>query len=134
MTRNPILAVATFIKSKDIKVWLLLVMSLFIASSCGGNDDEVDYKYEYGFSTSSFGTDNEMYAIMTAYKDAFKFADLKFGNRYFSEGTKKEQILYACKEAEDAILTSTMKFDGKYVFEVKYGQTYIYRKAYGVSQ
>ena len=50
----------------------------------------------------------------------------------FALGTSKEIILKACKQAEDAIESSSTKFDGRYVYEVKSKDVVIYQKVYGI--
>ena len=57
---------------------------------------------------------------------------IKFNSQMFALGTSKEIILKACKQAEDAIESSSTKYDGRYVYEVKSKDVVIYQKVYGI--
>lgn len=72
-----------------------------------------------------------MEAIEAAYCDAYGNAGLKFGAQFFAPGTSEQEIFNACSEAENAILTSSMKFKGKYTYEIKCTGHRIYHKTYG---
>jgi hypothetical protein len=44
----------------------------------------------------------------------------------------KELILNSCKQAEDAIESSYVNFEGRYMYEVKSKDVVLYQKVYGV--
>lgn len=67
-----------------------------------------------------------------AYFDAYKLNGLKSNSQSFAQGTPKTKIIDACKLAEDAILSSTIKFNGRYVYEVRNKNFVIYQKIYGL--
>ena len=108
---------------------ILCLLTLF--SSCDKDTNDEDYRYMFGLTSAINSNNEEMEAIETAYCDAYKNAGLKFSDQLFAPGTSKDKILKACNEAENAILTSSTKFDGKYTYEIKYTGRSIYLKSYG---
>ena len=108
---------------------ILCLLSLF--ASCDKNTDDEDFRYMFGLTSAINSNNEEIEAIETAYCDAYKNEGLKFSSQLFAHGTYEEEILKACREAENAILTSSIKFDGKYTYEIKYIGHSIYHKSYG---
>ena len=118
-----------FIKLSSCFFTILCLLALL--SSCDKDNDDDDFRYTYGLTSVINGNNEEMEAIETAYCDAYENAGLKFSNQLFAPGTSKDDILKACNEAENAILTSSTKFIGKYTYEIKYTGQSIYNKVYG---
>lgn len=110
---------------------LVILCTLALFTSCDKDTDDEEYQYMFGLTSAINSKNEEMEAIQSAYWDAYKKAGLKFGSQLFAPGTSKGKILKACSEAEDAIFTSSMKFDGQYTYEVKYAGQSIYQKKYG---
>lgn len=108
---------------------ILCLLALF--SSCEKDTDDEDFRYMFGITSAINSKNEEMEAIETAYCDAYKNAGLKYSSQLFAPGTSKDEILKACNEAENTILTSSTKFDGKYTYEIKYTGHSIYHKSYG---
>lgn len=117
------------IKLSSVFLTMLCLLALF--SSCDKDSDDEDIRYTFGLTSAVNNTDEEMSAIETAYCDAYDNAGLKYGSSLFAPGTSKAEILKACNEAEIAILTSSIKFDGKYTYEIKYAGRSIYHRSYG---
>ena len=57
---------------------------------------------------------------------------IKFHSQAFDPGTSKEVILQSCELAEGAIQMSSLKFEGRYVYEVKSKDETVYHKVYGI--
>ena len=110
---------------------LTILCLLVLFPSCDKDTDDADYRYQFGLTSAINSNNEEMEAIESAYCDAYENAGLKYGNHFFAPGTSKEEILKACNEAENAILTSSTKFDGQYTYEIKYSNQSIYHKNYG---
>ena len=100
-------------------------------SSCEEDTHDADSRYTFGLTSAINGNNAEIEAIETAYCDAYKNAGLNYGNFFFAPGTSEEAILKACAEAEHAILTAALKFDGKYTYAVRSAEQTIYQKSYG---
>ena len=120
-------------KMKNLKIWRLafVVLAAFSLASCS-SDDETLSIYTFGLTSAINGNNSEIEAIQLAYSDAYKMNKIKTNSRSFALGTSKDLILKSCKQAEDAILTSSMKFEGRYVYEVKSKDVVLYQKVYGV--
>ena len=118
---------------KNLKIWRLafVVLAAFSLASCS-SDDETLSIYTFGLTSAINGNNSEIEAIQFAYSDAYKMNGIKTASRSFAPGTSKDLILKSCKQAEDAILTSSMKFEGRYVYEVKSKDMVLYQKVYGV--
>lgn len=117
---------------KPFIVVMPLLCMLILLSSCKKDQDDIEFRYTFGITSAINSNRSEIEAIELAYSDAFKQEGLIFDSQAFAFGTSKQTILKACKEAEDAIQTSSVKFEGRYVYEVKNGQMSIYHKVYGV--
>ena len=117
---------------KNLKIWRLAFMMLaaFSLASCG-SDDESYSVYSFGLTSAINSNNSEIETIEFAYSDAYKMNKIKYNSRSFAPGTSKDLILKSCKQAEDAILTSSIKFDGRYVYEVKSKDEVLYQKVYG---
>ena len=115
------------------KIWRLAfaMLAAFSLVSCS-SDDESDSVYTFGLTSAINGNNSEIEAIQLAYSDAYKMNGIKTASRSFAPGTSEELILKSCKQAEDAILTLSMKFEGRYVYEVKSKDVVLYQKVYGV--
>ena len=111
--------------------FLTILCLLAIFTSCDKGSDEEEYRYVFGLTSAINGKNEEMEAIELAYWDAYKNAGLKFGGRSFAPGTSKDLILKACIEAEYAILTSSIKFEGRYTYKIKCNGYSIYHKNFG---
>lgn len=120
----------TFLK-KYLKVITLCCMTVLLFSCSNDDEEDLAARYTFGLSSAVNSTTDEKYAIETAYTTAYKLNGLNFGSESFAEGTSEGSILKACEEAEDAILTSSRKYEGQYIYEVKQGQVVIYHKIYG---
>lgn len=120
-------------KMKNLIIWRLafVVLAAFSFASCS-SDDETLSIYTFGLTSAINGNNSEIEAIQLAYSDAYKRNNIKTNSRSFAPGTSKDLILKSCKQAEDAILTSSMKFEGRYVYEVKSKDVVLYQKVYGV--
>ncbi|MBP3252735.1 MAG: hypothetical protein J6M25_08885 [Prevotella sp.] len=118
---------------KNLIIWRLafVVLAAFSFASCS-SDDETLSIYTFGLTSAINGNNSEIEAIQLAYSDAYKRNNIKTNSRSFAPGTSKDLILKSCKQAEDAILTSSMKFEGRYVYEVKSKDVVLYQKVYGV--
>jgi len=118
---------------KNLKIWRLafVVLAAFSLASCS-SDDETLSIYTFGLTSAINGNNSEIEAIQLAYSDAYKMNKIKTNSRSFAPGTSKDLILKSCKQAENAILTSSMKFEGRYVYEVKSKDMVLYQKVYGV--
>lgn len=117
---------------KYSKTTVSILCMLVLLWACDKESEEPKYRYMFGLTSAINSNNVEIEAIETAYCDAFKKADLKFGSQFFAMGTSKEAILKACNEAEYAILTSSIAFDGKYTYEIKYAGKSIYYKFFGI--
>lgn len=95
--------------------FLTILCLLTIFTSCDKGSDDEEYRYVFGL-TSAINSKNE---------------GLKFSGQLFAPGTSKDLILKACSEGENAILTSSIKFDGKYTYEITYNRHSIYHINYG---
>ena len=62
----------------------------------------------FGLTSAINSNNEEIEAIKTAYCDAYKNEGLNFSSQLFAHGTAEEEILKACREAENAILTSSI--------------------------
>ena len=118
---------------KTMKIWRLALATLaaFSLASCS-SDDESDSVYTFGITSAINGNNSEIEAIELAYSDAYKMNGIKFNSQSFAPGTSKELILKSCEQAEGAIQTSSLKFEGRYVYEVKSKDETVYHKVYGV--
>lgn len=118
---------------KNLKIWRLVFVMLaaFSLASCS-SDDESYSIYTFGLTSAINGNNLEIEAIEMAYSDAYKMNKINFSSRSFAPGTSKDLILKSCKQAEDAILSSSIKFDGRYVYEVKSKDIVLYQKVYGI--
>ncbi|MBR3627161.1 MAG: hypothetical protein IKN48_12655 [Bacteroidaceae bacterium] len=110
---------------------LFAMLAAFSIASCS-SDDVSDSVYSFGLTSAINGNNSEIEAIEKAYSDAYKMKGIKFNSQMFALGTSKEIILKACKQAEDAIESSSTKYDGRYVYEVKSKDVVIYQKVYGI--
>ncbi len=120
---------------KTKKIWrnvLLLLVAMLSLASCSNEDEENDSVYTFGLTSAINGNNAEIEAIQLAYSDAYKMNKIKFNQQSFAPGTSKEIILESCKQAENAILTSSRKFEGRYVYEVKSKDEVLYQKVYGI--
>ena len=113
------------------KISILLIAVLLGFSSCG-DDEPFDSIYTFGLTSAINGNNSEIEAIELAYSDAYKMNGIKFNSQSFAPGTSKELILKSCEQAEGAILTSSLEFEGRYVYEVKSKDETIYHKVYGI--
>ena len=111
--------------------FLTILCLLAIFTSCDKGSDEEEYRYMFGLTSAINSKNEEIEAIESAYCDAYKNACLKFGAQLFAPGTSKDLILKACSEAEYAILTSSIKFEGRYTYKIKCNGYSIYHKNYG---
>lgn len=100
--------------------------------SCSEKHDDNEYIYTFGLTSAISDNNSEIEAIELAYSDAYKMNGLKFNSQSFAPGTSKALILKSCKQAEDAILLSSIKFKGRYVYEVKAKDIVLYQKVYGI--
>ena len=118
---------------KTMKIWRLAFAMLAVLSlaSCS-SDDESDSVYTFGLTSAINGNNSEIEAIEFAYSDAYKMNGIKFNSQSFAPGTSKELILKSCEQAEGAIQTSSLTFEGRYVYEVKSKDETVYHKVYGV--
>ena len=116
-----------------MKIWRLAFAMLAALSlaSCS-SDDESDSVYTFGLTSAINGNNSEIEAIEFAYSDAYKMNGIKFNSQSFAPGTSKELILKSCEQAEGAIPTSSLTFEGRYVYEVKSKDETVYHKVYGV--
>ena len=116
-----------------MKIWRLAFAMLAALSlaSCS-SDDESDSVYTFGITSAINSNNSEIEAIELAYSDAYKMNGIKFNSQSFAPGTSKELILKSCEQAEGAIQTSSLNFEGRYVYEVKSKDETIYQKVYGV--
>ena len=110
---------------------LCLVVFLLFSCSKDSEDNDGNLRFTFGITSQFNDKNSEIEAIKFAYNDAYKLYGLKFSYDVFAKETKKEDILKACKDAEDAIMTSSIKFDGCYTYEVRYNQKSVYHKIYG---
>ena len=111
--------------------FLTILCLLAIFTSCDKGSDEEEYRYMFGLTSAINSKNEEIEAIESAYCDAYKIACLKFGAQLFAPGTSKDLILKACSEAEYAILTSSIKFEGRYTYKIKCNGYCIYHKNFG---
>ncbi len=116
----------------NLKIWRLafMVLAAFSLASCG-SDEESYSTYSFGLTSAINGNNSEIEAIEFAYTDAYKMNKIKFNQQFFAPGTSKDLILKSCKQAEIAILTSSRKFGGRYVYEVKSKDEVLYQIVYG---
>lgn len=99
-------------------------------ASCS-SDDESYSIYSFGLTSAINGNNSEIETIEFAYSDAYKMNKINFNSQFFAPGTSKDLILKSCKQAENAIFTSSIKFEGRYVYEVKSKDEVLYQKVYG---
>ena len=111
--------------------FLIILCLLAIFTSCDKGSDDEEYRYVFGLTSAINGKNEEIKAIKSAYCDAYKNEGLKFGGQSFALGTSKDRILKACSEAEYAILTSSIKFEGRYTYKIKCNGSSIYHKNFG---
>ena len=111
--------------------FLAILCLLAIFTSCDKGSDDEEYRYVFGLTSAINGKNEEIKAIKSAYCDAYKNEGLKFGGQSFAPGTSKDRILKACSEAEYAILTSSIKFEGRYTYKIKCNGYCIYHKNFG---
>lgn len=111
--------------------FLIILCLLAIFTSCDKGSDDEEYRYVFGLTSAINGKNEEIKAIKSAYCDAYKNEGLKFGGQSFALGTSKDRILKACSEAEYAILTSSIKFEGRYTYKIKCNGYCIYHKNFG---
>ena len=119
---------------KTMKIWrniFVMCAAMLSLASCS-NDDESYSIYTFGLTSAINGNNAEIEAIELAYSDAYKMNGLKYNAQSFAPGTSKDLIQTSCKQAENAILTSSIKFDGRYVYEVKSKDEVLYQKVYGI--
>ena len=116
---------------KLFRGFLIILCLLAIFTSCDKGSDDEEYRYVFGLTSAINGKNEEIKAIKSAYCDAYKNEGLKFGGQSFALGTSKDRILKACSEAEYAILTSSIKFDGRYTYQIKCNGNSIYHKNFG---
>ena len=95
--------------------FLIILCLLAIFTSCDKGSDDEEYIYVFGL-TSAINGKNE---------------GLKCTSQLFAPGTSKDRILKACSEAEYAILTSSIKFEGRYTYKIKCNGYCIYHKNFG---
>ena len=107
------------------------MLAAFSLASCS-SDDETLSVYTFGLTSAINDNNREIEAIQFAYSDAYKMNGLKYNAQSFAPGTSKDLILTSCKQAENAILTSSIKFDGRYVYKVKSKDEVLYQKVYGI--
>ena len=111
--------------------FLIILCLLAIFTSCDKGSDDEEYRYVFGLTSAINGKNEEIKAIKSAYCDAYINEGLKFGGQSFALGTSKDRILKACSEAEYAILTSSIKFEGRYTYKIKCNGYCIYHKNFG---
>ena len=116
---------------KLFKGFLAILCLLAIFTSCDKGSDDEEYRYVFGLTSAINGKNEEIKAIKSAYCDAYKNEGLIFGGQSFAPGTSKDRILKACSEAEYAILTSSIKFEGRYTYKIKCNGYCIYHKNFG---
>ena len=119
---------------KTMKIWrIIFVMcaAMLSLASCS-SDDESEPIYTFGLTSAVNGNNSEIEAIELAYSDAYKMNGIKFNSQSFAPGTSKELILQSCEQAEGAIQMSSLKFEGRYVYEVKSKDETVYHKVYGI--
>jgi hypothetical protein len=122
------------IEMKTMKIWrIIFVMcaAMLYLASCS-SDDESEPIYTFGLTSAINGNNSEIEAIELAYSDAYKMNGIKFNSQSFAPGTSKELILQSCEQAEGAIQMSSLKFEGRYVYEVKSKDETVYHKVYGI--
>ena len=122
------------IEMKTMKIWrIIFVMcaAMLSLASCS-SDDESEPIYTFGLTSAINGNNSEIEAIELAYSDAYKMNGIKFNSQSFAPGTSKELILQSCEQAEGAIQMSSLKFEGRYVYEVKSKDETVYHKVYGI--
>lgn len=119
----------TLIKLSGRFLTILCLLAIF--TSCDKGSDDEEYRYVFGLTSAINGKNEEIKAIKSAYCDAYKNEGLKFGGQSFALGTSKDRILKACSEAEYAILTSSIKFEGRYTYKIKCNGSSIYHKNFG---
>ena len=122
------------IEMKTMKIWrIIFVMcaAMLSLASCS-SDDESESIYTFGLTSAINGNNSEIEAIELAYSDAYKMNGIKFNSQSFAPGTSKELILQSCEQAEGAIQMSSLKFEGRYVYEVKSKDETVYHKVYGI--
>lgn len=115
-----------------LKIIILFMSMSFSFIACSDDDDDLDNIYMFGLTSAINDKYSEIEAIEIAYSDAYKQNGLIYNSHSFAIGTSKEQILKACKQAEDAILSSSILFEGIYVYEIKSSTDVIYTKTYGI--
>ena len=119
---------------KTMKIWrniFVMCAAMLSLASCS-NDDESYSIYTFGLTSAINGNNAEIEAIELAYSDAYKMNGIKFNSQSFAPGTSKELILQSCEQAEGAIQMSSLKFEGRYVYEVKSKDETVYHKVYGI--
>lgn len=111
---------------------LCCIMMLFC--SCGKDSDDEECQYFFGLTSAVNGVSTEAQTINLAYEDAYQLNGIKYsyGAGAFVVGTSKDLILQACRQAETAIQSSSVKFEGRYVYEVKSKKSVIYQQIYGI--
>lgn len=118
---------------KDYKSLAILCMMSLFMFSCEKDEKVNDTHYFFQLTSASKGNYKEVEAIESAYTDAYKLNGLKFTTPSFAPGTSAGLILKACGQAEETIRLSSMKFEGRYVYEVKSEESVIYKKTYGIN-
>ncbi len=121
-----------------MRIWYLLFylvsvsLSLVVNSCDDKKEDDAEYTFEYGVMYNR--GDGEGAYIYNVYWSVFEGAGLAFNysSGTFSKSSSKKDILKACEEAHDAILTSSYKFEGQYTYELKENGNVIFRKTYGM--
>lgn len=111
---------------------IILFMSMSFSLIACSDDDDIDNIYMFDLTSAINDKYSEIESIEIAYSDAYKQNGLIYNSHSFAAGTSKEQILKACKQAEDAILSSSILFEGRYVYEIKSSTDIIYTKTYGI--
>lgn len=120
-----------------MRIWYLLFylvsvsLSLVVNSCDDKKEDDAVYTFEL---VSGYVRESEGAYIYDVYWRIFEGygMDLSYGGNTFSKSPSKKDILKACEEAHDAILTSSYKFEGQYTYELKENGNVIFRKTYGM--
>lgn len=124
-------------KLKHLSCVIIVCILSTIIYSCGNDKDDNDViNITFGLTSASSFSSEEQTAINSAYKHAYDRAGLKHSTSSFAPDSQRHIILKACEEADKAILTSSIKFDGSYTYEVfeitSSSKNCIYRRVYGI--